>query len=188
MNILLDQQTAQLLVLIHDSPALSVEATTVITYEINTGPWGDANRLRLAGALGEACAKYNAATTTKSRDNQNCEGLVWYFSQTDWDVFTNGDLAIPAKIKVIGHRMFRLGMGCPSTTLELFYCTIASSRIASIVMCAMDGGQLRAIGRTIRETHKALSGFSTPAAAQKSSISRSLRTRSERNSMGNKAR
>eukprot|EP00959_Pyramimonas_sp_CCMP1952_P468945 9494103-Pyramimonas_sp.AAC.1 len=90
---------------------LTVDEGTVLTSEINGGPWTLPQKQRMATTICDTINKVGGAT--QARCQQTNEWLHNYFLEEDWQIFTNTEYSMDAKIRVMGGRMWLVGMSCP---------------------------------------------------------------------------
>ncbi|CAK0813808.1 unnamed protein product [Prorocentrum cordatum] len=90
---------------------LDIATVTTVGTELVVGPWSDDQRIAIATALSNAMG--GAVPSHGGRKQQECNWLERYLTQSDWTAIKSTDLSSDAKLRVVGSRMWRIGITCP---------------------------------------------------------------------------
>ena len=110
---LLSAQVTAIVASITQAGALTLPQATTVTSEISTGPWTDAQKVTLATAISTATAGATRGSG-QSRSQQHCTSVHRLFNAKDWECFQSADASWDLKAKVMGHRLWMVGLTCPS--------------------------------------------------------------------------
>eukprot|EP00959_Pyramimonas_sp_CCMP1952_P367536 7698365-Pyramimonas_sp.AAC.1 len=81
---LMETQAQTISVSIANASGLTMEVATLVSGEINGGPWSIAQKAALCTVLGDRIANAGSRPQKRARDQQSCKALHLYLTNSDW--------------------------------------------------------------------------------------------------------
>ncbi len=94
---------------------ITLDEVIQVSNEVNEGPWDSDQRVRLAGAISDACAD-GPSTIKRSRNaqTQTCMGIASFLQRWWWDAALDKDVSEGAILKHLSMALYMLGITSPS--------------------------------------------------------------------------
>ncbi len=113
---MMDQQVGALCVMLRGERHCTIEVGNAIASVLPPLGLSPDHNAKLASAISDAVAA-SIQPTRGTRCMQYCNGIHNYLTEADWEHLENHEVTIPPKCEIIGNRLWRLGITCPSPQL-----------------------------------------------------------------------
>eukprot|EP00959_Pyramimonas_sp_CCMP1952_P396435 8306059-Pyramimonas_sp.AAC.1 len=143
----MEAQAQTLISVLTHASGMTMDVATVVSQEINGGPWSPAQKTMLCSVLGDRMANADSSKSggqKNARAQQTCKALHMYLTNLDWSLLEDDRRSPLSKLEVIGTRMYKIGLTCPGAS-------VLKRAVGIIMIVGLPSGQDEISAQTQRQ-------------------------------------